>query len=516
MIRFVAAVLAFFLVLGCPSARLSRKEADSLLAHVRDADSHFVDYQEDSLILPAVDFYRRRGPSGKYAWSLYYLGRLRFNAKDYNGAILAYAQAAETRLFRSDPEFRGFVRSAIGDTYGLSYYDEEALQNDSLALADFRQTGNAYYETGALYDLALQHYNMHHWDTADSLYEQLVPVPYPWISQLSKKGRASIALYRPDPDPAASVRLFEELAASGFDFTSRDIGEWAYACELTGQRERADSLLGILDLSGDLARYGYMVADVRGETEEALRYLVETEAYNDSLHTALQRHSVQTSMEQYQAQAAREARDRAKIRKLVIFLLIVLLASLIFLSEWLLQRQRRLHAERERRLEFIAGEAQRLRRLAEDRQRTLQAEKEEGMRRFVASFRREWQTLADLCHEYHVTYADPQARNLIYNKVMDLASKIGRDDKSFHALEKRINDELDGLMHDFRRDFGDRLTETKYRLAACLVAGFDPPLIALLFGWKDLQMVYREKNRLMDKVRLSRTREKDRYLIALK
>ena len=64
-----------------------------------------------------------------------------------------------------------------------------------------------------------------------------------------------------------------------------------------------------------------------------------------------------------------------------------------------------------------------------------------------------------------MTYADPQARNLIYNKVMDLASKIGRDDKSFHALEKRINDELDGLMHDFRRDFGDRLTETKYRLA---------------------------------------------------
>lgn len=487
-----------------------------MLAKVADADSRFIDETNDSLIIPAVEYYRRHGPRSLYAWSLYYLGRLRYNAGDYNGAILSYALASETRLYKSDYSFRGFVCSGIADTYRWCFYDAEALQYDSLSLADFRRTGNIHYERGALYNLALQHYNMHHWDTASELYVSLVSVPDSLIAMRAKNDLAAVCLYRPDPDPAASVRLFEELAASGFDFTSRDIGEWAYACELTGQRERADSLLGILDLSGDLARYGYMVADVRGETEEALRYLVETEAYNDSLHTALQRHSVQTSMEQYQAQAAREARDRAKIRKLVIFLLIVLLASLIFLSEWLLQRQRRLHAERERRLEFIAGEAQRLRRLAEDRQRTLQAEKEEGMRRFVASFRREWQTLADLCHEYHVTYADPQARNLIYNKVMDLASKIGRDDKSFHALEKRINDELDGLMHDFRRDFGDRLTETKYRLAACLVAGFDPPLIALLFGWKDLQMVYREKNRLMDKVRLSRTREKDRYLIALK
>lgn len=487
-----------------------------MLQHVRAADSHFLDYQVDSLILPAVAYFRRHGPDDKYAWSLYYLGRLHFNAEDYNSAILAYAKAAETRLFKTDPKFRGFVRNATGDTYGVCFYDEESLQYDSLALADFRQTGNPYYVNGALYNLALQHYNMHHWDTAAALYEQLVSAPDRRVSQRSKKGLASIALYQPDPDPARAFRLFAELAGEGYDFRPRDRGEWAYASELTGQKDRADSLLGTLDLTGDLARYGYMVARERGETEAALQYLAQTEAYNDSLHTALQSHSVQSSMEQFQAQAAREARDRARIRKLLIFFLLALLAALVFLSEWLFQRQRRKHAERERRLEFIAGEAQRLQRLAETREQTLLAEKEEGMRRFVASFRREWQTLADLCHEYHVTYEDPQARNLIYNKVMDLASAIGRDDKSFHALEKCINEQLDGVMHDFRRDFSGRLTETKFRLAAYLVAGFDPPLIALLLDWKDLQMVYREKNRLLDKVRLSRFRNKNRYLIALK
>ena len=83
-------------------------------------------------------------------------------------------------------------------------------------------------------------------------------------------------------------------------------------------------------------------------------------------------------------------------------------------------------------------------------------------------------------------------------------------------MERCINDELDGMMRDFRQDFAGRLQEPKFRLAAYLVAGFDASLIALLLDWKDLQMVYREKNRLLNKVRLSTSPRKPRYLIALK
>lgn len=516
MIRFARFFLLLTLALGCTAKPVSRTQADGMLHSVAADDSRFIDKRNDSLILPAVDYYRRHGPRKLYAWSLYYLGRLRFNAEDYNGAILAFAQAAETRLFRSDPSFMGFVHAGLADTYRRCFYDVEALQHDSLALSSFRQAGNPHYENGALYNLAIQHYNMHHRDTASALFRALLDVPDTLVAWSARKTLAALTLYRPDPDPVESCRLFEGLAGSGYDFLPRDIGEWAYACELAGQHERADSLLGTISLTGDLARYGHLVAAARGDTDAALSYLIETDAYDDSLHTALQRHSVQTSMEEYRAEAARQAQDRARIRKLVIYLLAVLMLALVSLAGWLLSRQRQRHAEREKQLEFIAAEARRMLQLEQEENTAIRNAHEAGMRHYVVSFRREWAVLADLCREYHATYEDPEARNLIYRKVMDLASTIGRDDKSYRWLERCINDELDGMMRDFRQDFAGRLQEPKFRLAAYLVAGFDASLIALLLDWKDLQMVYREKNRLLNKVRLSTSPRKPRYLIALK
>lgn len=516
MIRSARLFILLLLVLGCTATPVSRTQADWMLQSVADADSRFIDERDDSLILPAVTYYRRHGPRKSYAWSLYYLGRLRFNAEDYNGAILAFAQAAETRLSKGDPSFRGFVHAGMADTYRRCFYDTEALRHDSLALSSFRAAGDPHYENGALYNLALQHYNMHHRDTAAALFRFLSHVPDTMVAWNARRSLAALTLYRPDPDPEESCRLFEGLARAGYDFYPREIGEWAYACELAGQHDRADSLLGTISLTGDLARYGHLVATARGDTEAALNYLIETDAYDDSLHTALQRHSIQTSMEEYQAEAARRAQDRARIRKLLIYFLAALMLALVSLSGWMMSRQRRLHAEREKRLEFIAGESRRLLQMAQAENTSMRSAVEAGMQHFVVSFRREWAVLADLCREYHATYEDPEARNLIYNKVMDLASAIGRDDKSFRRLEKRINEDLDGLMLDFRRDFAGRLPEPKFRLAAYLVAGFDASLIALLLDWKDLQMVYREKNRLLNKVSLSTSPRKSRYLIALK
>ena len=192
MIQFWRFVPFLFLVSGCILSPGPRIRADIMLAKVAEADSRYIDETNDSLLLPAVEYYRGHGPKSLYAWSLYYLGRLRYNAGDYNEAILLYAQAAETHLFKSDPSFRGFVRSSLADTYGICFYDAEALQYDSLALADFRRTGNLHYERGALYNLALQHYNMHHWDIASELYADLVFVPDSLIALRAKNDLAAV------------------------------------------------------------------------------------------------------------------------------------------------------------------------------------------------------------------------------------------------------------------------------------------------------------------------------------
>ena len=130
MIRFLWFLPFLFLFSGCILSPGPRIRADIMLAKVADADSRFIDETNDSLIIPAVEYYRRHGPRSLYAWSLYYLGRLRYNAGDYNGAILSYALASETRLYKSDYSFRGFVCSGIAE--GVETVPRPAVHNSEL------------------------------------------------------------------------------------------------------------------------------------------------------------------------------------------------------------------------------------------------------------------------------------------------------------------------------------------------------------------------------------------------
>ena len=168
-----------------------------------------------------------------------------------------------------------------------------------------------------------------------------------------------------------------------------------------------------------------------------------------------------------------------------------------------------------RQREAAAADAERRLQQSDHRNQSLRIAEEEAVRQRVLGFRGQWTVLADLCGTYHASYGDPEARNIIYNKVMDLTSAIGSDDKSYRKLERSINEALYSAMEHFRADFNGRLTEEQIRMAAYLMAGFDASLIVGLLRLKDTQTVYRNKNRLLNKIRLSSSPYKRLYLSAL-
>lgn len=207
----------------------------------------------------------------------------------------------------------------------------------------------------------------------------------------------------------------------------------------------------------------------------------------------------------------RTARNRKRWIVVLLSVLAAVLAGGIGCT--LLLRRRLLRGIRQ--WEAAAADAERRLRQSDRRNRTLLMAEEEAVRRQVLGFRRQWTVLTDLCGAYHASYGDPEARNIIYNKVMDLTSAIGSDDKSYRKLERCINEALYGAMEHFRTDFGGRLTEEQIRMAAYLMAGFDASLIADLLRLKDVQTVYRNKNRLLNKIRLSSSPNKKLYMSVL-
>ena len=65
------------------------------LLYSQALDKNYIDLTSDSTIAPAVDYYTKRENHNRKAQSLYYLGRIHYNAKEIELAAEAFLEAKE-------------------------------------------------------------------------------------------------------------------------------------------------------------------------------------------------------------------------------------------------------------------------------------------------------------------------------------------------------------------------------------------------------------------------------------
>lgn len=121
----------------------SLKESDRRLRElllVKAYDKAFCEHTSDSLIISALDFYRKHSNSSRYTEALYYAGRVYHDLGDFPTAVSYYQQALD-RLSANDGDirFRGKVLCQLGFLLNsLRLYDQavimlkEALTIDSI------------------------------------------------------------------------------------------------------------------------------------------------------------------------------------------------------------------------------------------------------------------------------------------------------------------------------------------------------------------------------------------------
>lgn len=97
------------------------------LLHSMALDKCYIDLQTDSILAPAVSYYERRGTPDEKLKTLYYLGRLQYNAGEYQEAIVTYTEALALTDRATDNKYIGFVNQAIADTYAATYQESESF-----------------------------------------------------------------------------------------------------------------------------------------------------------------------------------------------------------------------------------------------------------------------------------------------------------------------------------------------------------------------------------------------------
>lgn len=87
------------------------------LLYTQAQDKNYIDETCDSLISVATDYYQHHGDVRYRFLSIYYKGRVFYNAGDYLHAMLYYSEAERLTEELEDDYYAGLLYSQIGDIY---------------------------------------------------------------------------------------------------------------------------------------------------------------------------------------------------------------------------------------------------------------------------------------------------------------------------------------------------------------------------------------------------------------
>ena len=117
------------------------------LLYSQALDKNEIDLTSDSLIRPAVDYYRNHGRNIDKAKAWYYLARIYDNQGDLDNAIKSYIEAERFMVGTRARRLLAMLYANIGNLYTMQYSFEEALFMYDKALEVYRplQTVNEAY-----------------------------------------------------------------------------------------------------------------------------------------------------------------------------------------------------------------------------------------------------------------------------------------------------------------------------------------------------------------------------------
>lgn len=504
--------LAVLRALDSTAVRGRALRARAALLHSMALDKCYIDLQTDSILAPAVSYYASHGSPDEKLRTQYYLGRLQYNAGEYQEAIVTYTEALTLTDQASDFKYIGFVNQAVADTYAATYQESESFPYLDRAYEAFLQVPDSVLAKKTLYKKALTFADQQLWDSADSIFVYLLS-SLAGLEEYESQIRAdyALALVRADfSNVANSVELFQQsLRITGM---LPSANHWAaYAFSLSNgcddvETERIFQQLAVLFPDDkEVLFWKSLVNASSGNYKEALNDYQEVVFYQDSIVRIQLNHSTlsaQNKYFEYHALVAQHAaRSRTQLLGGVILLSCIIVGLILAILRRRIWRQQRDNARLQQTIDTV------------NRQLACAGEEHTVLKQQLNFlFQDYFSTLGKICADYEEGKID--GRNAPGRSVLRRLDRIiwdftgkGGDHEEFERL---LDKHLDHVMSDFRRDF-PKMRSQAYYLVGYLFAGLDMQTISVLMG-VDVDALYARKHRIKSEISKSSSPRRSRYL----
>lgn len=267
----------------------------SVLTRTEAEDKLYVTHRSDTAILPAAEYFSRRGPEVQSVRAWYFLGRVYYDMKLYGRALSAFDNALAVKTDSDSVVCRYKARAA---TWAGAVYEEKSLHSDALR---YNKTAYGYAlhsdvhttQVYTLRDIGRSYSNLKNNDTA---------IPYYLRAAEKAKELGAMSLYNIVMDELAGIYIEEDkfddarraLSTSFQSKSARNMAAhyfiWAMYFEGVGRLDSAiaynkygmsfaDEYIN-RDVSLDMAKL-YCKQE---KYKEALRYYEKYSVYSDSIN----------------------------------------------------------------------------------------------------------------------------------------------------------------------------------------------------------------------------------------
>lgn len=484
-------------------SKASKAKYSVLLAAALDKNDFIT--TDTRIVEPAVDYYDRHGSPEDRLKAYMYLGTAQFNNEDYSNAIVSYYKAIESVPEVDNQKLVGILYTRIGRTYGYTNDFLQAADFFDKSIACFKESGNKDFEGWSKTQTAKQMSNLKKWETADSLYKDLlsdtsISITLRATAELSY---ANYLLTKPVSDDTKALEYYTRGINDGGIIDNIDyLYGYAYALKVGGKEEEAEKVLhqikqeGKYDYSSDVY-WRYRLALHEKDYATAHRALWAATQSVDSAMTATLATSAANAQRVFFEQ--KDIASRLKINNQRKLITIVVLAFLISILTGVLLNT----IKKKSKLE----ERDKMNRLVDSLNRQIQEMKNEKR---TAKFT----LMADVYEEvYRFSNTEESSKDQLFDSLKARFGDLRSDNKAQSGFEKLLDRDLDGIMSQFRQDYPN-LSEDEFKLASYYFAGFDNTTVMMILGLPNLETTRKRKSRLKKKILDSAVLNKEKYLSA--
>lgn len=491
----------------------SRKnKAQYSLLHAMALDKCFINVTSDSIIAPAVRYYRHHGTADEKMNALHYKGKVYQYRGEYNQAAILYSQAEDWAIKAKDTHAVAILFLSVSEIYRKVNNLDKQQKYCEKALEVLAGTGDPLYEH-ALGQLAIPYMYRREWATADSLFQRALNSSdcYPEIKKYIINNYGRMKMLQNKPDSEGAIVLFKQKMEEFGYLTAEETGAYAYACARIGNDATADKLIEQFKGFGEknwnaVLPWMFRISAYREDYQSAYKYLSEASIREESVVQNTLTDSITQNLKEYQTLILERERSRKRTMSLLSALLLLSAFIIVLITtvrkrdiqhevDSLLAIQESLRMDNDAlkgNMENRTVASRESRNKAKDKLQRLQAQIQ---RERLDSYRKRKVFDYVIWMSENHQISDAYALKELKDEILSFY-RIERDQKE---LEKELDMTLDGLVSDLKRDLG--ISNPKEVHFLCLwLLDTKTAVVSEILGIND-NVVYIKRSRLKNSIK---------------